>query len=133
MTFTPRLLSIVFFLQPAGDLPEGIIVPPPVNGTDEDYADYIDSQQDSFRSGGPVQANASPDFDNNPDQVGRFNPGLFYKNDFGKNKFRKKNLEPQYQFLREPDSLELPCATTMKVRRRVIAQNTLLHYFKFVR
>ena len=77
VTFTPRLLSIVFFLQPAGDLPEGIIVPPPVNGTDEDYADYIDSQQDSFRSGGPVQANASPDFDNNPDQVGRFNSGLF--------------------------------------------------------
>ena len=66
------LAEYCFFLQPAGDLPEGIIVPPPVNGTDEDYADYIDSQQDSFRSGGPVQANASPDFDNNPDQVGGF-------------------------------------------------------------
>ena len=27
--------------QPEGDLPEGIIVPPPVNGTDDDY-DYVD-------------------------------------------------------------------------------------------
>ena len=95
------LAEYCFFLQPAGDLPEGIIVPPPVNGTDEDYADYIDSQQDSFRSGGPVQANASPDFDNNPDQVGRFNSGLFFiKMIFVvRINLEKKNLDPQDQFL----------------------------------
>ena len=50
--------------QPEGDFPEGIIIPPPVNGTDDDY-DYVDPAIDVDDRRLP-QANAAPGFDNNP-------------------------------------------------------------------